>query len=324
MGRKRLRNKNLPQRVYVHRGRYRYVPKSGKPVSLAPVSDYAGMLRKLARVIEFQPSLTTLDAIFDRYLLEVVPNKADSTQADNSRAIKRFKSVFGHLNPGDFRPCHAAEYRDRRGASAPTSANRELELLSHVFTKAAEWGAVDRHPIKGLVSKIPIPPRRRYVTDNEYKIVYRLASPMVRCVMDLALLTGLRRGDIFKLRRENLTDEGVEIVTSKTGARILYKWSPALRKVVKEALRLKPQVRSWIVCNRKGRQYTKNGFDSVWNRLLKKAEKKIERFQFRDLRAKNASDEPELSVAQARLGHTSPAITKLVYVRTPTKVRPLR
>ena len=143
-------------------------------------------------------------------------------------------------------------------------------------------------------------------------------------VVDLALLTGLRRGDIFRLRRKHITDDGIEIRTSKTGARILFEWSPELRQVVKDALNLKPQVRPWVVCNRKGKQFTKNGFDTVWNRLMAKAVKKIERFQFRDLRANNASDEPELAVAQARLGHTSPDITSRVYVRTAKNVRPLR
>jgi hypothetical protein len=94
-----------------------------------------------------------------------------------------------------------------------------------------------------------------------------------------------------------MTDEGIRIKTSKTGAELLFEWTPELHQVVKDALKIKPQVRAWIVCNRKGKRFTKNGFDSVWARLMAKAEKKTERFQFRDLRAKNASDEPELTAA---------------------------
>ena len=45
-------------------------------------------------------------------------------------------------------------------------------------------------------------------------------------------------------------------------------------------------------------------------------------FQFRDLRAKSASDDtPE--AATARLGHTNAAITESVYRRKPATVRPL-
>jgi len=123
-----------------------------------------------------------------------------------------------------------------------------------------------------------------------------------------------------------LSDAGIQIKTSKTGAELLFEWSPELRQIVTDALKIKPQVRQSIVCNRKGKSFTKNGFDSVWNRLMAKATAKgaIERFQFRDLRAKNASDETDLADAQARLGHRNSEITERVYVRTAKKVRPLR
>lgn len=323
MGRRRTKNKNLPPRVYPHHGSYRYVPKHGKIVTLARLGDYAGMLRKLAEVLDERPAMDTLSAVMDRYLLEVIPDKGEQTQEDHARMLKNLKRSFGHMQPNDLRAHHAAKYRDKRAQKAPTAANRELQLLSHVCTMAKEWGAMEFHPLRRL-RKISIPPRDRYVTDDEYKYVHGLASPMVRCVMDIGLLTGLRRGDIFKLRRDHMTDAGLQIKTSKTGAELLFEWTPALRQVVKDALKLKPQVRAWIVCNRKGQQFTKNGFDSVWARLMAKAEKKIDRFQFRDLRAKSASDEPELSTAQARLGHRSSEITERVYVRTAKKVRPLR
>ena len=154
---------------------------------------------------------------------------------------------------------------------------------------------------------------------------------MVRCVMDLAMLTALRRGDIFKLERRHLTDDGILVTPSKTekssGKKLLFEWTPALRSVVKQALSIKPQVRQSIVCNRKGKPYTKNGFDSVWQRLMKKAtsgEKAIIRFEFRDLRRKSATDEPDEVAAQHRLGHATPEITAKVYRVKPKRVKPLR
>ena len=323
MGRKRQKHKNLPPRVYVHHGSYRFVPKLGNPVTLAKVSDYGGMLRALADVLGDSRNLDTLVSVMDRYLVEVIPGKGPQTQKDHTRMLKNLKAVFGEMAPNDLRQPHVAKYRDARGKKAPTAANHELQLLSHICTMAVEWGAMDRNPLLGL-RKLPRPPRQRYVSDDEYKVVHSMAAPMIACVMDLALLTGLRRGDILRLKRDNLTDTGIEIRTGKTGARLLFEWTPELQQVVKDAQKLKPQFRQWIVCNRKGQPFTKNGFDSVWNRLMAKAEKKIDRFQFRDLRAKNASDEPELAVAQARLGHTSAEITERVYVRTAKKVRPLR
>lgn len=328
MGRRRKRYRHLPQRVYIHHGSYRYHPKNGKKITLAKVGDYGGMLRALAALVSDHPPLTSMAKIFDRYELEVLPKKAASTQKDHARMLNNLRLSFGAIEPRHLRQPHAAQYRDKRGEKAPTAANRELEILSHVCTMAVEWGAMDFNPLTGL-RRIPLPPRDRYVTDDEYLFVHGLASPMVRCVLDLALLTGLRRGDIFRLERKNQSDAGIEIRTSKTGAALLFEWTPALRKVIKDALKLPPQVRAFIVCNRKGQAYSKNGFDAVWARLMKKAtdpnrEKHIERFQFRDLRRKSASDEVDAIVAQQRLGHASVAITNRVYRVKPKKVRPLR
>lgn len=328
MGRKRQKYRHLPARVYVHHGSYRYVAPDGTKTTLARLSDYAGMLRALADLVGDDRPLDTLAAVIDRYELEILPGKAPTTQKDHARMLANLRRTFGAMDPRDLRQPHAAQYRDKRARSAPTAANRELELLSHVCSLAVEWGAMDFHPLRGL-RKVRKPPRQRYVTDAEYQYVHRLASPMVRCVMDLALLNGLRRGDVLALERDHITEEGLQVRTSKTGAALLFEWTPALRQVVDDALRLPPQVRRPIVCNRKGRPYTKNGFDAVWSRLMAKAtdpkrDGHIERFQFRDLRRKCASDEVDELVAQARLGHASVAITNRVYRVKPRKVRPLK
>ena len=140
-----------------------------------------------------------------------------------------------------------------------------------------------------------------------------------------AVLTGLRRGDILSLTRENLTDEGVAVITSKTEKPLLIEWSPTLRSIVKRPLAIRPQVRQSVICNRSGKSYTPDGFSSVWDSLMHKAMKhgSMERFQFRDLRAKSASEDT-LEAATARLCHVDSAITERVYRRKPAKVRPLR
>jgi integrase len=51
----------------------------------------------------------------------------------------------------------------------------------------------------------------------------------------LAVLTGLRPGDLLSLTRANQTDDGIEILTSKTGKRLLIEWSDALRSAVSRA-----------------------------------------------------------------------------------------
>ena len=141
------------------------------------------------------------------------------------------------------------------------------------------------------------------------------------------LLTG--RGDILALTRDSVTEDGLLVRPSKsqnsTGKALLIEWSDDLRQVVARAQQLTPRLRAPLLCNRSGKAYTGGGFAVNWQKLQVKALElgAVERrYTFHDLRAKSASDD-SLQAASERLGHSSQAMTKRVYVRTPTKVRPL-
>lgn len=332
MGRRRQKNRHLPARVYVHRRWFRYVPKNGKPVPLAKTDDYPGMLRALSQLLGDVPPIRSFSSLIDRYELEVLPTKAESTQKDQVRQLQNLRKSFGHMRPAELRQSHAILYMHKRAETAPTAANREMQLLSHVCSKAVEWDLMTANPLRGM-RKIRRPPRDRYVTDQEFEYVLSLAPPMVQAVMKIAVLTGLRRGDIFSLKKTDCSTEGLLVKPSKTkdstGVQLLFELTDELVEAVDGAIALPPRSREFIVGNRKGEAFTKNGFDSVWQRLMRRAtdpesESSIERFEFRDLRRKSASDEPDEQAAQQRLGHASVEITNRVYRVLPKRVKPLR
>lgn len=59
-------------------------------------------------------------------------------------------------------------------------------------------------------------PRERYVTDEEYMAVHSAAVPMVRHIMDIALITAMRQGDILDLERSQWTTDGFTVKPGKT------------------------------------------------------------------------------------------------------------
>ena len=69
------------------------------------------------------------------------------------------------------------------------------------------WGIVESNPCK-VVKSFTEKPRDRYVEDWEYQAVIALASPVLRAAMEIAAITGMRQGDILKLRHADLTDTG--------------------------------------------------------------------------------------------------------------------
>ena len=335
MGRRRTQNKHLPQRVYLKHGRYWYVDRANKWHDLGVTASE--MYRALASRSESIAAASTMNAVFDRYLQEKLPQLAPRTQDDYQGYIHNLRLVFGAAPPKDVTAGHVFDYRNKRAEKSVVQANREKSCLSAVFTAAVEWHFVNDNPCR-QVPKLQEPPRDRYVTDAEFTAVYRLASPMFQCAMDLATITGQREGDLLTLSQDQLTAEGILFRISKskrrhprhgkiveTAKQLIVEWSPELRAIIERMKKLGPATRLTLICNREGEAFTESGFRSNWHRLMQKAltEKAIEEpFTFHDLRAKSASDEADPSAATERLAHDDPRTTRKVYLRKPRRARP--
>ena len=321
---RRKSNLHLPPRMYQKHGAYYYVTKSNKWIRL---SD--NLAQAKAKWIELEgevPQTDTVAALIERYLQEVAPKKAPRTYRDNLTEAKTLLAVFGSMRPGDVRPMHVAQYLDVRGKKAPVRANREKSLLSHVFSMAMRWGVVDSNPCRG-VARNTEKGRDRYINDAEFMAVKQIAGDFIATVMDFAYLTALRKGDIFALRLEQITAEGIYIKQGKTGMKQIFEWTPTLREVIARARALPRPIRGlYLFCTRRGQPYTDAGFKAMWNRIqVKWAESGGERFTFHDIRAKSLTDAKQQGLdAQALAGHASSATTDhYIKMKEFRKVTPL-
>lgn len=288
-----------------------------------------------------QDKARSIGQLLDRYTLEVVPTKGKTTQAGNLIFIKALRATFGTLPLAAIKPRHIYLYVEKR--SAKVSAHREIEVLSHAFTKAVQWGYLDRHPFMGEVRLEGEKPRTRYVED--WEVVEALALKptrksgsvlMIQAYMKIKLLTGLRRSDLLRLTMADLQHDGIHVTPSKTenttGKRLVYDWTQELRTAVDEAKSVRPVLSPFLFCNRRGECYVKedgtaNGWDSLWQRFMDRllTETKItQRFTEHDLRAKCASDAATLEHAQQLLAHADGSTTKRVYRRKTEHIKPLR
>ena len=330
MGRPRIHNKGLPARVYLSHGSYFFRPRPGTIINLG--RDFAQAMRAYGEAMQGAWSGQTLGDVVDRYRVEVLPRKAPKTAAEQGPQLDRLRAVFGRMHPDDITAQHCYLYADKRvgtkgkaGRKVPVLARHEVALLSHLLTSAIRWGIGTKNAALGLRFEKPAP-RSRYITDAEFLAVRAMASAPVQVAMDLALLTGQRRGDILGLRREQLTDEGIVIRQGKTGRELTVSWSPDLRAVIARAKALPPQLPGvYMVRTRRGQRYSESGFSALWQRLMAKwVAQGGERFTFHDIRAKCASDKATLGGAAALLGHASSDTTKRVYRRGGETVEPLR
>jgi len=337
---RRQENRGLPARWRYKHGAYYYrVPADltelwdgKKEFRLGKTLNEA--YRTWAEKLELYSDAKTMAELLDRYALEVIPTKAWKSQESNNLSIRKLKPVFGHMPIASVKPMHVYQYKDKRGKEGKTAANRDIEVLSHAFTKAIEWGLTENHPIKGKVRKFSTPPRRRYVEDWEIEEALKVASTFITNYIQLKLLIGLRRGDMLSIKLSDLKDDGIYVTPRKTanstGKSMVIEWSDYLRFTVDEIKNKRKKINSiWLFHTNKGQSYVKadataNGFDSIWNRFMNKAlneTKLTERFTEHDLRAKVASDLSS-EHAQMLLGHTTQEITNRIYRRKPNNVKP--
>lgn len=340
-------NRGLPERWQYEHGAYYYrVPVGlesawdGKkrfrlgntlPEAYKVFADRCGTLKNAKTVAE----------LLDRYGLQVVPKKAPKTQDSNVRAIARLRLAFGKASLTDITPQHVYQYVEAR--TAKVSAHREIEVLSHAFTKAVEWGFINRHPFKGQVRLEGEPPRTRYVEDWEVRECLALkplrkrgSVLMIQAYIRLKLLTGLSRGDLLRLRLDDhIREDGIHVqrhkTKNKTGKRTIYTFEqvPERKDVIEEIKRVRPALSPFLFCNRRGEGYLNektgdaNGFKSMWwhfmDRVLAETQVK-ERFTEHDLRAKAGSDAESLEKARALLQHADARTTMVVYRRKPERV----
>jgi integrase len=188
--------------------------------------------RTWAGRIEEPDNIRLMKQLFARYELEVLPAKAPKTQESNLLSLRRLRAVFGEMLVKYVRPRHANSYLDKvtkkHGAH---SANRDYEVLSHTLTKGVKWGAIDAHPTRRLVEKNRVTPRERYVSDDELLTALEVAGPILKAYITLKYITGLRRGDLLRLRMANITEDGRYIEKlGKTGVGLVIEWTTLQRK----------------------------------------------------------------------------------------------
>ena len=330
MGRRRRADTHLPRRMYLVCGTYWFVPKDAKKVNLG--RDLAAALAKYGTLIGGAWEGRTMGDVIDRYRTEVLPLKRSATtRADQNKALDRLKVVFGDMLPDNITARHCYSYQDGRrgenGQPVPTAARHEVQLLGHVFAKAIRWGRASGNPARGLDLGARAG-KRAQVALEQVEALKAIAGERMCVAIDLAVITGQRRGDLLTLTREQLTTEGILFHPSKTrgttDARVLIGWSPDLEAIVARAKALSPQIPGeYLIRKRNGRPYSEDGFSAIWQRLMKKyAATGAVRFSFHDLRSVSADGAATAEEARDRLGHASVETTKRHYLRGVTKAKP--
>ena len=277
--------------------------------------------------------------VFDRYEARIIPGKKPRTQQDNLKELKQLRKAFENAPIEAITPQVVAQYRDAR--TAKIRANREIALLSHVFTIAREWGMTDKaNPCAG-VRRNKETPRDFYADSAVWDAVFAQAAQELKDAMQLAYLTGQRPADVLKISINDLSDEFLMVGQGKTQKRLRISLrheeiKTKLSHFIDDLLERRSLAgirNSKLITNAGGLRMSSQMLRNRWDEARLKAAKQavaddnhelaasIRQFQFRDIRPKAAS-EIGLEHASRLLGHSKEEITRKVYRRIGEVVRP--
>ena len=310
MGRRRSRDFDLPPRMHRKGDRFLYVTSTTPRKWLALGDDINEARRQWAKLEgeTENPADRTFAVVARRYRSEVLPTKALRTRRDNEKELAQLEAVFGLMPIDTIQPADVRTYLDLRGKTAKVRANREKALLSHVFNQARAWGYTSApNPCAGIKGHRETG-RDRYVTDQEYRAVWTAADDALRDAMDLALLTAQRPADVLKMNRADIIDGALWVTQNKTGKKLRIQIIGELADVIAriEARPGKLKGPALIQDSNGGRL----SYFAMRSRFEKARTAAGVSFQFRDLRAKAATDTGDLALAQRLLGHKTRDMTE--------------
>lgn len=335
MGRKPTKNLNLPPHMRARDRRgvvWYYYDAGGKPRREIPLGkDYTAAVRKWADLEGDQlatGSLITFKDATDKYIKEVMPNKAVRTMRGNLKELPWLLKFFNDP-PATFdsiKPIHIKQYLDWRvneskkrriaanverakkgkeplpitGKEGQIRANREKALFSHIWNMARTWGITDQpNPCAGIKGYSETG-RDIYIEDDVFLAVWEYADQPLRDAMDLAYLTSQRPSDVISMSEMDIKDGVLSVEQHKTGKKLRIEVIGQLATLI-DRIRARKQTYKVhtlvLICTETGRPLTQSGYRDRFDKARELAIKNnpkladaIREFQFRDLRAKAGTD----------------------------------
>jgi integrase len=305
MGKRRENRSNLPPCVYIKHGAY-YLVKGGKWTRIG--STTAEALTAHARLAGTAPGSTPggLPALIWKVYEHKLPTLARSTAASYKACATKLADVFASFEPGQVTQRHVAQLKVDMSAT-PNMANETVGFLRQVYDFALEHQLVDSNPCTGI-KRFEVNKRRRCPSDAELARIYAASGDRLQVIIKLLCLTGQRVGDVLRLRRDQLTEQGIRFKQQKTGAPLTIAWSTELREVVERAKTLSETPSLTLLAGRRGAAPHYRSVIEQWHAACAKAG--VEDLHLHDLRAYAVTNAKRQGLdPRAVAGHASESMT---------------
>jgi len=163
------------------------------------------------------------------------PRKVSSR--DDQIILNRLQAFIGPngcLQDVDRHAVEQFQLRILAGGASKARVNRYTAILKCFFNRFVDWGKLTSNPCKGI-RLYPEAARTHWLEKGQLDALLESCSDRLRPIVQIAFLTGLRRGDILRLTwdRIDFNQHVIQIVQSKTGTPLVLPMSEALEDVLR-------------------------------------------------------------------------------------------
>lgn len=217
---------------------------------------------------------------------------SDKTKASWSTWLDRIQDEFGTTQIAWFdKPEMRRVVRKWRNkyAATPRAADMGVQVLSRLLSFAQDEGLILHNICKGMDSLYANDRSDLIWTDADLAKLEKHASPEIMRAARLAALTGLRQGDLLRLRWWHVKERSIEIEAAKSrrngrkGRTTLIPLYGDLKDYLAEV----PKRATTVLTNTEGEAWG-SGFGSSWAKACERA--KIDELHFHDLRGTAATN----------------------------------
>ena len=268
----------------------------------------------------------TFDELADRYL-DHHEGQKKSLQDDRQRLRDHIRPVIGRRKLSEILlPQLERLQRKIRDKTSPSTANRCVALMKHIFNTAGKWGLLEVSPARHLSMFREPPPRDIVLKPDECKRILEACDAdeniFAAALFKLAMFTGRRTGELLSLKWNDIDLENYRATLQDTKANerqfiILNEPATAIFRSLPH-LEGNPYV---IAGAAKGKPL--NFYVRAWKRILKRA--KVDYFPPHGLRHNYvsmliAAGEPP-DVVGHLVGHKSSITTRKYLHHMPDNLR---
>ncbi len=151
------------------------------------------------------------------------------------------------------------EYKEKRLKDVSKSTiNREIALLSNLFTTAVTWKHATSNPVKGVARyEEPDPVERPLTTDEEARLL-DAASRRLKPILVLLINTGLRRNELLSLRWNNADLVKSQLIIPKTNCKRKQLRMVPLNSIALKTVQALPRSHEYVFYNKRTGTYVRD------------------------------------------------------------------